>query len=165
MIDVQTLDRLKAMRLSGMAEYFENLADTTGQNSRLTGPEMVKMAVDWEYERRRNSKLHRLRRHAALAQPDADITDIKAMPGRTVDTELIARLAVGSYLQSTRISSCKDRPAPGRPTWPAPWATRPASSTAPCSTCRPVSCSTASPSPNAPGNANAASTRSSTSNC
>jgi hypothetical protein len=26
MIDVQTLDRLKAMRLSGMAEYFENLA-------------------------------------------------------------------------------------------------------------------------------------------
>ena len=29
MIDVQTLERLKAMRLSGMAEYFENLADTT----------------------------------------------------------------------------------------------------------------------------------------
>ena len=99
MIDVQTLDRLKAMRLSGMAEYFENLADTTGHNARLTGPEMIKMAVDWEYERRRNSKLHRLRRAAGLAQPDADISDIKAMPGRTVDTELIARLAVGSYLQ------------------------------------------------------------------
>ena len=98
MIDVQTMDRLKAMRLSGMAEYFANLADTTGQSSKLTGPEMVKMAVDWEYERRRNSKLHRLRRHAALAQPAADIGDIKAMPGRAVDTELIARLAVGSYL-------------------------------------------------------------------
>ncbi len=98
MIDVQTLDRLKAMRLSGMAEYFENLADTAGA-VRPTGPEMVKMAVDWEYERRRNSKLHRLRRHAGLAQPAADIGDIKAMPGRGVDTELIARLAVGSYLQ------------------------------------------------------------------
>jgi hypothetical protein len=49
---------------------------------------MVKMAVDWEYERRRNSKL---RRHAALAQPDADIADIKAMPGRSVDTELKRR--------------------------------------------------------------------------
>ena len=59
MIDVETLSRLKAMRLSGMAEYFENLAATTGQNNTLTGPEMVKMAVDWEYERRRNSKLHR----------------------------------------------------------------------------------------------------------
>ncbi|TVS74584.1 ATP-binding protein, partial [Mycobacterium helveticum] len=99
MIDTETLARLKAMRLSGMAEYFENLAATTGAQ-RPTGPEMVKMAVDWEYERRRNSKLHRLRRHAALAQPAADIADIKAMPGRSVDTELITRLAVGNYLQT-----------------------------------------------------------------
>jgi DNA replication protein DnaC len=99
MIDVETLARLKAMRLSGMAEYFENLAATTGHDSKLSGPQMVKMAVDWEYERRRDSKLHRLRKHAGLAQPDADIADIKAMPGRTVDTELIARLAVGTYLQ------------------------------------------------------------------
>ena len=97
MIDVETLTRLKTMRLSGMAEYFERLADTTSVGA-LTGPEMVKQAVDWEYERRRDSKLHRLRRQAGLAQPDADIGDIKAMPGRNVDTELIARLAVGSYL-------------------------------------------------------------------
>lgn len=99
MIDVETLARLKAMRLSGMAECFENLADTTGTSVALTGPQLVKMAVDWEYERRRDSKLHRLRKHAALAQPDADIADIKVMPGRAVDTELIARLAVGAYLQ------------------------------------------------------------------
>jgi DNA replication protein DnaC len=97
MIDVETLTRLKTMRLSGMAEYFEKLADTTGVGA-LTGPEMVKQAVDWEYERRKDNKLHRLRRQAALAQPDADIGDIKAMPGRNVNTELIARLAVGSYL-------------------------------------------------------------------
>lgn len=103
MIDVETLSRLKAMRLSGMAEYFENLAGTTEHADNLTGPAMVKMAVDWEYERRRNSKLHRLRRRAGLAQPDADIADIKAMPGRSVDTELIARLAVGSYLQKDLI--------------------------------------------------------------
>jgi DNA replication protein DnaC len=99
MIDVETLARLKTMRLSGMVEYFENAADTTAKNTALSGPEMVKLAVDWEYERRRDSKLARLRKHAGLAQPDADIADIKAMPGRTVDTELISRLAVGSYLQ------------------------------------------------------------------
>ncbi|KZS76370.1 hypothetical protein A4G29_25570 [Mycobacterium kansasii] len=97
MIDVETLTRLKAMRLSGMAEYFEKLANTTSVGA-LTGPEMVKQAVDWEYERRRDNKLHRLRRQAGLAQPDADIGDIKAMPGRNVNTELITRLAVGSYL-------------------------------------------------------------------
>ena len=97
MIDIETLTRLKTMRLSGMAEYFENLADATGVG-KLTGPEMIKQAVDWEYVRRRDSKLHRLRRQAGLAQSDADITDIKAMPGRNVDTELISRLAIGSYL-------------------------------------------------------------------
>lgn len=100
MIDTETLARLKAMRLSGMADYFENLATTTG-TGQLAGPEMVKMAVDWEYERRRDSKLHRLRRAAALAQPDADLADLKVMPGRSVDTEFIARLAVGSYLPSS----------------------------------------------------------------
>ena len=71
MIDIETLTRLKTMRLSGMAEYFENLAEATGVG-KLTGPEMVKQAVDWEYVRRRDSKLHRLRRQAGLAgTPDA----------------------------------------------------------------------------------------------
>ena len=68
MIDIETLSRLKAMRLSGMAEYFENMAEQTATNGTPLGPEMVKMAVDWEYERRRNSKLSRLRKHAGLAQ-------------------------------------------------------------------------------------------------
>lgn len=45
MIDIETLTRLKTMRLAGMAEYFENLADTTG-TGKLTGPEMIKQAVD-----------------------------------------------------------------------------------------------------------------------
>ncbi len=99
MIDIETLSRLKAMRLSGMAEYFENLAGQTATNGAPSGPEMVKMAVDWEYERRRNSKLARLRKHAGLAQPAADLAALKAMPGRSIDTELFARLAVGTYLQ------------------------------------------------------------------
>src|SRR5699024_8997454 len=56
MIDVETVARLKSMRLSGMAECFENLAESPGAGP-LSGPEMIKMAVDWEYERRRSSKL------------------------------------------------------------------------------------------------------------
>ncbi|WP_232333574.1 hypothetical protein [Agromyces laixinhei] len=46
MIDIETLTRLKQMRLSGMAEYFENLAEVTSA-APLTGPEMIKQAVDW----------------------------------------------------------------------------------------------------------------------
>ena len=42
MIDIETLARLKEMRLSGMAEYFENLADTTATaTAPLTGPEIL----------------------------------------------------------------------------------------------------------------------------
>ena len=69
MIDVETLSRLIGDAPVGQAEYFENLAATTGQNNTLTGPEMVKMAVDWEYERRRNSKLHRLARTRRSRSP------------------------------------------------------------------------------------------------
>jgi len=101
MIDQDTITRLKAMRLSGMADCLEHLADTPYPTT-LNGPEIIKLAVDWEWERRRNSKLHRLRRLAQLAQPDADMADIKAMPGRTIDTELIAQLGVGGYILKHR---------------------------------------------------------------
>ena len=101
MIDQQTMERLKMMRLSGMAACFEQAA-ATGQ-APLTGPDLVKAGVDWEWERRRNSKLRRLRGQARLAQPDADLGDVKAMPGRKLDTELLARLATGGY-----IANCQD---------------------------------------------------------
>ncbi|MDR2380266.1 MAG: ATP-binding protein, partial [Bifidobacteriaceae bacterium] len=97
MIDTDTLARLRAMRLSGMAQCFEQIAETPGQ-ANLTAPEVVKMAIEWEWERRQNSKLTRLRRQAALAQPQADAADIRTIPGRTLDTEMITRLAVGTYI-------------------------------------------------------------------
>lgn len=97
MIDNNTLIKLRSLRLSGMAECFEHLAEQVDQTN-LSTPQVVEMAVDWEYERRRNSRLTRLRRRANLAQPAADISDIRALPGRSVDSEFIARLAVGTYL-------------------------------------------------------------------
>ena len=97
MIDSETSIRLRSMRLSGMAECLENLAEAPGQ-ANLTAPEIIKTTVDWEWERRRNSKLARLRRRAGLAQPRADVADIRVLPGRTVDTEFVARLAVGAYI-------------------------------------------------------------------
>ena len=158
MIDIETLTRLKTMRLSGMAEYFEKLADTTGVGA-LTGPELVKQAVDWEYERRRDTKLHRLRRQARLAQPAADIADLKAMPGRNVDTELIARFAVGCYLVKHQDVILQGPTGAGKTYVACAWPTRPASNTARCSTCRPTNCSTGSRSPSAPTRRSAASTR------
>jgi DNA replication protein DnaC len=97
MIDTITRDRLKQMRLTGMIECLEQLAapDTAAS---LSTVEVVKMITDREWERRRNSKLHRLRRAADLAQPHADVADLRVLPDRTLDTDLIGRLAVGNYI-------------------------------------------------------------------
>lgn len=97
MIDEQTLSRLKQMRLTGMADCLGELA-APGWPTHLTSVEVIKMAVDREWERRRNSKLARLRRAASLAQPYADLTDIRVVPGRQIDLEQIARLGTGAYL-------------------------------------------------------------------
>jgi DNA replication protein DnaC len=96
MIDAITRDRLKEMRLTGMVECLDQLAspETTG----LTTVEVVKMITDREWERRRNSKLARLRRAADLAQPHADVTDLRTLPDRSVDTDLVRRLSVGNYI-------------------------------------------------------------------
>jgi DNA replication protein DnaC len=96
MIDTITRDRLKEMRLAGMVECLDQLAgpDTTG----LTTVDVVKMITDREWERRRNSKLARLRRAADLAQPHADVTDLRVLPDRSLDTDLVGRLAVGNYI-------------------------------------------------------------------
>ncbi len=96
MIDTITRDRLKEMRLAGMVECLDQLAgpDTTG----LTTVDVVKMITDREWERRRNSKLARLRRAADLGQPHADVTDLRVLPDRSLDTDLVGRLAVGNYI-------------------------------------------------------------------
>ncbi len=101
MIDHETLTRLRSMRMTGMAECFEQIGDTIGPAG-LSAPDAVKMAVDWEWERRRDAKLHRLRRQAHLAQPDAEVAAIQVLASRRVDTELIARLAVGGYITGHR---------------------------------------------------------------
>jgi len=96
MIDTITRDRLKEMRLTGMVECLDQLAgpDTSG----LTTVDVVKMITDREWERRRNSKLTRLRRAAELAQPHADVTDLRVLPDRSIDTDLVGRLGVGNYI-------------------------------------------------------------------
>ena len=99
MIDEQTLNRLKMMRLSGMADCYDQLASTPSTTP-LTGPELVKLGVDWEWERRRNSKLSRLRRRAHLAQPHADIADIQPVPGR----DLLNVSAVIREISASRLS-------------------------------------------------------------
>lgn len=141
MIDVQTLDRLKMMRLSGMVEYFTNLADHPTSGA-LSGPELVKQATDWEYERRRDHKLYRLRKQAGLAQPAADVADLKAIPGRHMDVELIQQLAIGSYLTRHQDVILQGPTGAGKTYVACALGTKPVSNTGGSSTSAPMNCST-----------------------
>jgi len=97
MIDTATRDRLKTMRLTGMVECLDQLA-VPDAPAGLTTVDVIKMITDFEWDRRRNSKLSRLRRAADLAQPHADTGDIRVIADRAIDTDLIARLAIGTYI-------------------------------------------------------------------
>lgn len=97
MIDNETVTRMRQMNLGAMADSLVELAAPDAPGN-LTAVEIVKMAIDREWERRRNSKLTRLRRAAALSQPSADLADIRVVTGRDIDTEQIARLGLGHYL-------------------------------------------------------------------
>jgi len=97
MIDNETLIKLRAMKLSGMAECLASI-DSLPTAKSYTTSEIVKMSVDYEWDRRQNSKLKKLQKKATLAQPYADVADIRMVSKRTIDTELISRLAIGNYL-------------------------------------------------------------------
>jgi len=96
MTDTETILRLKQMRLSGMADCLAQL-DLPGQPA-LTAHETVKLMTDWEWDRRNNAKLARLRKAAGLAQPNADIADVQQLADRKADYEMISKLAIGNYL-------------------------------------------------------------------
>ena len=97
MVDNETTMKLRAMKLSGIAECLENLASVPNAAGYTTS-DVIKMAVDHEWDRRRNSKLKRLQKKASLAQPYADMADIRLVADRVIDTDLMGRLTIGNYL-------------------------------------------------------------------
>ena len=81
------------------------------------------------------------------------------MPGRSVDTELIARLAVGSYLQQHQDVILQGPTGAGKTYVACALANKACQQYRTVLYLPPGSCLTGSPSPNAPGTANAASMR------
>jgi len=96
MLDHDTLTKLRSMRLSGFADCLERLDANAARG--LSTAEVIRLATDEEWERRRNTKLARLRTAAHLAQPHADLSDLRQSVDRNLDIELINRLATGTYL-------------------------------------------------------------------
>lgn len=93
-----TLDKLTAMRLSGMYEAYEQQSNNKDIHS-LSFEERFSLLVDAEYARRQTNKLSRLINQATFSNSEACMEDIEYYPDRHLDKELMIRLSTGKYLE------------------------------------------------------------------
>ena len=95
------VDRLKQMKMSGMAEAYEE--QIKNPNSDLSGfYERFSSIVNYEWELRFNKKFNRFLKKATLRYPQAAFDDTIYDPDRMLDTETIERLATCRWLEEGR---------------------------------------------------------------
>jgi len=95
----QTLEKLRSMRLSGMADLYEQQsADESSQS--LGFEERFELLVDSEFSRRKSNKLDRLIKQATFSDSNASIEGIEYYPDRNLDKQLISKLAQGTYIDN-----------------------------------------------------------------
>ena len=92
-----TLDKLKEMRLSAMADGFMiQLGDPKMEG--IPFEDRFGMLVDIEYSNRKSNRLKRLVHQAAFDQPEAHFADIDYTSGRKLNRALLQRLANCEYV-------------------------------------------------------------------
>ena len=95
------IDRLNQMKMSGMAEAYEN--QILNPNSDLSGfYERFSDIVNYEWELRFNKKFNRFLKKATLRYPQASFDDSIYEPDRMLDTETIERLSTCKWLDEGR---------------------------------------------------------------
>lgn len=101
MISQSTLDKLIEMKFTAMADaLLGQQSDSKIKN--LDFNTRFDMLVDIEYCSRKNNKLQRLIKRAALDQPDASIACIDYVSGRELNRNLIEKLATCEYIDENR---------------------------------------------------------------
>lgn len=91
------MDRLYKLRMSGMAETFENQLLDPNQGLE-TFEERFANIVNNEWTQRENKKFNRLLKQATLKYPAADLDQSIYDPERQLNTHVIERLAEGSWI-------------------------------------------------------------------
>lgn len=98
MIDEQTLQKLRDMRLRVMAQAFEELlADAPGND--LSFSEKVGLMVDREWTERENRRLGRLLKAAKLGM-QACLEDVWCEPGRGITRAVVRDLATCKWIRN-----------------------------------------------------------------
>lgn len=99
--DIKLIERLKQMKMSGMAEAYEE--QVKNPNSDLTGfYDRFSNIVNHEWELRFNKKFNRYLKKATLRYPQASFDDSIYEPDRMLDTETIELLSTCKWLDDGR---------------------------------------------------------------
>ena len=97
MNDQQTLQKLRSLRLSGMAQAFEAYLQL-GPTDKRTVSEVLAELVDAEYDTRENRRTERLLRRARLRFA-ATFEELNFSPERNLDREMVQRLAGDEWIR------------------------------------------------------------------
>jgi DNA replication protein DnaC len=98
MIDNSTLETLKAMRCSAIAQEFEKQLEDSKTYDTLSFEERVGLLVDAEWNRRQKNKLQKLVKLATFSQPSACIENIEYIPDRKLDKAQMLRFATCKFI-------------------------------------------------------------------
>lgn len=98
MLNNQTLDKLRQLKLSGMAESLESQLNQPDLQT-LSFEERIGLMVDYEFSFRENRKLARLLKDAKLKHHAACIEDIQYNAARGFDKALISSLASCDWIR------------------------------------------------------------------
>ncbi|WP_130859131.1 IS21-like element helper ATPase IstB [Gracilibacillus phocaeensis] len=96
----QNIDKLKALKLSGMAEAYETIFFNE-KNKEMNFDTLLSILIDQEESRRNSNKINRLLKQATFPE-SASVEDILYYEDRKLDKELLLRLASGSYILDGR---------------------------------------------------------------
>ncbi len=99
MINQETLRKLTEMKMGGMAELYLQQFENKDYQA-LDFADRFNLLVDYEYDRRKTTKLQRLIKNATFNAPSASVEDIIYHPDRHLDKKQLLGLATGNYLQN-----------------------------------------------------------------
>ena len=99
MLNAATVEHLRVMRFSGMADELEAQLQDPKTYMSLSFEDRVGLIVDAEWNRRQKNTLAKLIKQAAFSLPSACIEDIEYLPDRKLDKGQFLRFATCRYIQ------------------------------------------------------------------
>jgi DNA replication protein len=101
MMNAVTINRLHEMKLSSMAEFLRQQAETPGIDE-MSFEERFGLLVDAEWARRKSRQLNGLIKNANLSAPHAALENIEYHADRQLDKAQITRLGTCNYIAEKR---------------------------------------------------------------